>query len=132
MEEDYLVAETLVTSVELNDSVQHAHEGKAKKKEEPTPIDLGQPLTSFRKPTSKMTDHLRPMFIKAHLERVPFTKMMVDEGAAINILPAKHLHKLRQTKEELISIETTVFDFVGGVNKTYGILPVKITVGDNH
>lgn len=76
-----------------------------------------------------MVDCLRPIFIKVHLG-VPFTKVMLDEKAAKNILHVKHLHRLGRTKDELIPTKIIVFDFTGGVNKTYEILPVRITVRD--
>lgn len=47
----------------------------------------GLPQVFFTKPNRSMTKHLRPLFIYARINGVPFKKVLVYEGAAVNILP---------------------------------------------
>ncbi len=40
----------------------------------------------FEKPTLAMCQHLKPLYIKAHMDGRPVNKVLVDNGAAVNIL----------------------------------------------
>ncbi|CAL9001596.1 unnamed protein product [Prunus brigantina] len=83
----------------------------------------------FSKPTKEMANHLRPLFITANLGGVPIPKIMVDGGAAINLLPHRMLSKMGRTERDLIPIRLTVTNFEGGITKTHGILDVDVIVG---
>ncbi|CAL8999985.1 unnamed protein product, partial [Prunus brigantina] len=48
----------------------------------------------FSKPTKEMANHLGPLFITANFGGVPVPKVMVDGGAAINLLPYGILSKM--------------------------------------
>ena len=72
---------------------------------------------------------MKPLFIKAHLEGQPFSRVLIDNGAAVNILPTRMLAKLRRTEGDLLPTEMTVTNFAGEVTKARGILPIELTVG---
>jgi hypothetical protein len=55
----------------------------------------------FENPSKQMTQHLKPLYIKAHMNGRPVNKVLVDNGAAVNILPYKMLSKLAKTEEDL-------------------------------
>ncbi|CAL8116155.1 unnamed protein product [Prunus armeniaca] len=69
-----------------------------------------------------MTRHLRPLFISAIINGVPFKKVLIDRGVAVNILPFKRLEKLGKGKYDLIPTELTVSNFAGTITATHGIL----------
>ncbi|CAL8992752.1 unnamed protein product, partial [Prunus brigantina] len=83
----------------------------------------------FSKPTKEMANHLRPLFITANFGGVPVPKVMVDGGAAINLLPYRMLSKMGRTEKDLIPTRLTVTNFAGGITKTHGILDVDVIVG---
>ncbi|CAL9012727.1 unnamed protein product [Prunus brigantina] len=83
----------------------------------------------FSKPTKEMANHLRPLFITANFGGVPIPKVMVDGGAAINLLPHRMLSKMGRTEKDLIPTRLTVTNFAGGITKTHGILDVDVIVG---
>ncbi|CAL9019579.1 unnamed protein product, partial [Prunus brigantina] len=83
----------------------------------------------FSKPTKEMANHLRPLFITANFGGVPIPKVMVDGGAAINLLPHRMLNKMGRTEKDLIPTRLTVTNFAGGITKTHGILDVDVIVG---
>ncbi|CAL2229235.1 unnamed protein product [Prunus armeniaca] len=56
----------------------------------------------FSKPTKEMANHLRPLFITTNFGGVPIPKVMVDEGAATNLLPHRLLIKMGRTENDLI------------------------------
>ncbi|CAL8173641.1 unnamed protein product [Prunus armeniaca] len=83
----------------------------------------------FSKPTKEMANHLRPLFITANFGGIPISKIMVDEGASINLLPHRLLSKMGRIKNDLIPTRLTVTNFAGGITKTHGILDVDVIVG---
>ncbi|CAL8992055.1 unnamed protein product [Prunus brigantina] len=63
-------------------------------------------------------------------EGVPISKVFVDCGATVNILPCWLMRKLAKTKDDLIPSEVVMSSFVGDKSKTIGVLSLKITVAD--
>ncbi|CAL8997886.1 unnamed protein product [Prunus brigantina] len=86
----------------------------------------------FTRPTKSMTRHLRPLFIYAIINGVPFKKVLIDRGAAVHILPFKRLEKLGKNKSDLIPIKLTVSNFAGTITATHGILIVEFEVGSKN
>ncbi|GKV47379.1 hypothetical protein SLEP1_g54284 [Rubroshorea leprosula] len=84
----------------------------------------------FEKPEERMARHIRPLYIHAHLDGMPINRVLVDNGAAVNVLPTCILHKIGKSLGDLMEIEVTISDFTGGVNRSRGILPVELTVGN--
>ncbi|CAL2257736.1 unnamed protein product [Prunus armeniaca] len=80
-------------------------------------------------PTKKMSSHLKPLYVGAHFDGVPVSKVLVDMGATVNILPASIMRKLKKGSDELIPTETTVSGFVGDTTTSKGILPLQVRVG---
>ncbi|CAL9020685.1 unnamed protein product, partial [Prunus brigantina] len=74
--------------------------------------------------------HLKPLYISAHVEGVPKSKVFVDCGATVNILPYTLMRKLAKTREDLIPSDVFMSSFVGDKSKTIGVLPLKISVAD--
>ncbi|CAL9013696.1 unnamed protein product, partial [Prunus brigantina] len=83
----------------------------------------------FSKPTKEMANHLRPLFITANFGGIPVPKVMVDGGAAINLLPHRMLSKMGRTEKDLIPTRLTVTNFAGGITRTHGILDVEVIIG---
>ncbi|CAL2248040.1 unnamed protein product [Prunus armeniaca] len=98
-------------------------------KTEGTTNKLAAEQLCFSKPTKEMANHIRPLFITANFGGVPVPKVMVDGGAAINLLPHRILSKMGRTEKDLISTRLTVTNFAGGITKTHGILDVDVIVG---
>ncbi|CAL8105371.1 unnamed protein product [Prunus armeniaca] len=76
-----------------------------------------------------MANHIRPLFITANFRGVPIPKVMVDGGAAINLLPHRMLSKMGRTEKDLIPTRLTVTNCAGGITKTHGILDVDVIFG---
>ncbi|CAL2275640.1 unnamed protein product [Prunus armeniaca] len=83
----------------------------------------------FSKPTKEMANHLKPLFITANFGGIPIPKVMVDGGAAINLLPHRLLSKMGRTEKDLIPTRLTVTNFAGSITKTHGILYVDVIIG---
>ncbi|RLN35418.1 hypothetical protein C2845_PM03G32110 [Panicum miliaceum] len=50
---------------------------------------------AFEKPDEKERRHLRPLYVKGHIDGRPMTKMLVDGGAAVDVMPYIVFRKLR-------------------------------------
>ena len=49
---------------------------------------------TFEKPEDEKRKHLKALFLKGFVDGKPVIKMLVDGGAAVNIMPYAMLHKL--------------------------------------
>ena len=83
----------------------------------------------FEKPALSMCQHLKPLYIKAHMDRRPVNRVLDDNGTAVNILPTFMLRKLFKTESDLIVTNVFVNGFPGGATKTKRVIPIKVKVG---
>jgi hypothetical protein len=83
----------------------------------------------FEKLTLAMCQHLKPLYIKAHMDGRPVNRVLVDNGAAVNILPTSMLRKLLKTENDLIATDVSVSGFASGATKTKGVIPIEVKVG---
>ena len=58
----------------------------------------------FEKPEDDKRQHLKPLFLKGFVNGKPITKMVVDRGATVNIMPYVMLHKLGKSSDDLTKI----------------------------
>ncbi|CAN1221842.1 hypothetical protein LINGRAPRIM_LOCUS413 [Linum grandiflorum] len=86
-------------------------------------------LAVFKEPEPSMLRHLRPLYIKAKLDGIPTSNILVDNGAAVNVLPTRMLRKLGKNIGDLIPIDVFVTSFNGGSTLARGILPAMVGVG---
>jgi hypothetical protein len=59
----------------------------------------------------------------------PVTKMLVDIGAAVNIMPYSVLHQLGHSVKDLTKTNIALSDFNGQASEAQGVLNVDLTVG---
>ncbi|KAM1432926.1 hypothetical protein ACFXTO_015412 [Malus domestica] len=83
----------------------------------------------FSRPNISLANHLKPIYVTAHLEGIPFKRILIDGGATVNVLPAKQMKKLGRGTEDLIPTYLTVSSFSGVITKTLGILPLEVDLG---
>jgi hypothetical protein len=62
-------------------------------------LDLGPRPVIFEKPQAKSYKHLKALYLKGYINGQPVTKMLVDTGAAVNIMPYSVLHRLGHPPE---------------------------------
>ena len=77
--------------------------------------------------------HLKPLYITAHIEGYPVSKIFVDCGATVNIMPISIMKALHRSNDELIPSGITMSSFVGDKSQTKGVLPLEVSIaGRNH
>jgi hypothetical protein len=72
---------------------------------------------------------LKALYLKGYINGHPVNKMLVDTGAAVNIMPYLVLCWLGHSAEDLIKTNFTLSDFNGQASEAQGILNVDLTVG---
>jgi hypothetical protein len=76
-------------------------------------FDFGPWPVIFEKPWEKNCKHLKALYLKGYINGHPINKMLVDTGAAVNIMPYSVLHQLGCSAEDLIKTNVTLSDFNG-------------------
>ncbi|KAM2270251.1 hypothetical protein ACFXTI_037710 [Malus domestica] len=77
--------------------------------------------------------HLKPLYVTAHIEGYPVSKVFVDCGATINIMPVNVMKALRRSNDKLIPSGITMSSFVGDKFQTKGVFPLAVNItGRNH
>ncbi|KAM2352167.1 hypothetical protein ACFXTH_006880 [Malus domestica] len=87
----------------------------------------------FPRLSSTNLQHLKPLYVTAHIECYPISKIFVDCGAIVNIMPVSVMKALRRSTNELIPSGITMSSFVGDRSQTKGVLPLEVNIaGRNH
>jgi hypothetical protein len=72
---------------------------------------------------------LKALYLKGYINGHPVNKMLVDTGAAVNIMPYSVLHRLGRSAKDLIKTNVTLSDFNGQASEAQGVLNVDLTMG---
>ena len=98
--------------------------------EESAKLVLSPERAVFDKPEGTENRHLKPLYINGYVNGKPMFKMMVDGGAAVNLMPYATFRKLGRNAEDLIKTNMVLKDFGGNPSETRGVLNVELTVGN--
>ena len=82
----------------------------------------------LKKPFVEMTRHIKPLYVRSHLNGRPVSKVLIDNISMVNVMPLKMLRALGRSINDMIETEVAVFAFIEEVSKTLGILPIDITI----
>jgi hypothetical protein len=93
-------------------------------------LDLGPRPVIFEKPQVKNYKHLKALYLKGYINGQPINKMLVDTGAAVNIMPYSVLRRLGRSTGDLIKTNVTLSDFNGQTSEAQGVLSVDLTIGN--
>ena len=77
----------------------------------------------------EMMRHIKPMYVRAHLNGKSVSKVLIDNGSAVNVMSLGMLRALGRSINDLIETEVVVLAFTRKVSKTLRILPIDITIG---
>jgi hypothetical protein len=73
--------------------------------------------------------HIKPHFIRGHLDGTPIRHMLIDGGASINILPLPLFKKLSHVEGDLKRTNLSRSGFAGDLTEEKGIIYKEVTVG---
>jgi hypothetical protein len=89
---------------------------------------LGPKNGTFEKP-EKPEQHLKPLFIRGHIDGKPIGRMLVDGGAGVNIMPFSVFCKLNRKESELMKTNMGLSGFSGELSEAKGVISMELTVG---
>ena len=92
-------------------------------------LDLGPQPIIFEKPKEKSYRHLKGLYLNGFINGKPVNRMLVDTGAAVNLMPYSVLRRLGHSSADLIKTNMTLNDFNGQPSEAAGVLNVELTVG---
>jgi hypothetical protein len=92
-------------------------------------FDFGPKEAAFTKPKESV-NHLKSLFVRGHIDGIPIAKMLVDGGAAVNLMHYSLYRKLDKQDDELVKTNMTL----SGVGtdssiKARGVTSVELTIG---
>ena len=92
-------------------------------------MDFGPRDAVFQKPKDS-DNHLKPLYIRGHLDGTPISRMLVDGGAIINVMPYSLFKKLSRSDDELVKTNMTINGVGGGEPiGAKGVASMELTVG---
>jgi hypothetical protein len=72
---------------------------------------------------------LKALYLKGFIDGKPMTKMLVDGGAAFNLMPYTTFRKFGKMPKDLFSTDMRLTDFSGKASMTKGAICVELTIG---
>jgi hypothetical protein len=93
-------------------------------------LDLGPRPVIYEKLQAKNYKHLKALYLKGYINGQPVNKMLVDIGAAVNIMPYSVLRGLGRSTGDLIKTNVMLSDFNRQTSEAQGVLSVDLTVGN--
>jgi hypothetical protein len=82
---------------------------------------------TFDKPTKNQ--HMRPLYLRGYVNGKPLTKMFVDGGDAVNVMPYTTFRKLGMGLGDLTPTSIVLNDFSGNPSDTKGCVHVNLMIG---
>ena len=82
---------------------------------------------TFEKPKKHL--HLKALYLKGFIDGKPLTKMLVDGGATVNLVPYSTFRKLGKRTKDLCPTVMKLTDFSDNISVTKGVVYVELTVG---
>jgi hypothetical protein len=75
-------------------------------------------------------NHFKPLYIRGHLDGKPISRMLINGGAIINLIPYSFFKKMGKSDDELIKTNMTTNDVDGGDPiGAKGVASMELTMG---
>jgi hypothetical protein len=91
-------------------------------------LALGVERAVFEK-TNEQGSHLKPLYVRGHIDGKPMGGMLIDGGAGINVMPLSVFSKLGYKESEVIKTNMNLSGFSWDPSQAKGIMSVELTVG---
>jgi len=88
------------------------------------------PMTAmFEKPSDDERQHLKALYVRGRVDGQPMSKILIDGGVSINIMPYAVYQKLGKGDQDLTKTDMMLIDFEGNVSPVKGATCVEWTIG---
>ena len=92
-------------------------------------LALDPMMAVFEKLFDDERQHLKALFVKGRVDGQPVSKILIDGGAAINIMAYVMYQKLDKGDQDLTKTDMMLKDFEGNVSPAKGVVCVELTIG---
>jgi hypothetical protein len=82
----------------------------------------------FDQPDDSIKNHLKPLFIQAKVDEIGINKVLVDGGAAVNLMPESLLKRISKTDKDLKTHNVILSNYEGNDGHSFGALEVTLTI----
>jgi hypothetical protein len=96
--------------------------------EEVTQMCLALKEVMFEKP-KESSHHLKWLCVWGHIDEKPISRMLVDGGAVINLMPYSVFKKLGREDDELVKTNLMLNDVGGNPMEALGVVSMELTIG---
>ena len=83
----------------------------------------------LEKPTEEMTCHIRPLYVRTRFNGKLVSKVLIDNGSTVNVMPLRMLSALGIGIGNLIETKVTLLTFIREISKTLSVFHIDITMG---
>jgi hypothetical protein len=91
-------------------------------------LALGAERAVFEKPKNLVV-HMKPLFIRGHLDGTSIRHMLIDGCASMNIMPLSLFKKLNHVEGDIKHTNLSLCGFAGDLTEAKGIIHKELTVG---
>jgi hypothetical protein len=96
--------------------------------EEVTQMCLSSKEVVFEKP-GKSSQHMKTLYVWGHIDVRPISRMLVDDGAVVNLMSYSIFKKLAQEDDELTKTNLMLNGVGGNSMESRGVISMELTVG---
>jgi len=91
-------------------------------------LALDSMIAIFEKPSDDERQHLKALFVKGRVDGQSISKILIDGGSAINIMPYAVYQKLGKGDHDLTKTDMMLKEFEGNVSPIKGAICVELTI----
>jgi hypothetical protein len=82
----------------------------------------------FKKP-EESSQHIKPLYVRGHIDERPISRMLIDSGAAINLMPNSIFKELGRVDDEIVKTSLMLNGMGGNTIEARGIVSMVLTIG---
>jgi hypothetical protein len=75
------------------------------------------------------SQYLKPLYIWGHIEGKPISRMLINGGAAVNLMSYSIFKKLGKEEDELVKTNLMLNGMGGSPMEAWGVISMELTVG---
>jgi hypothetical protein len=95
--------------------------------EEIAQMYLGPKEVMFEKPDESSWHH-KPLYIQGHIDERPISRMFINGGATVHLMPYSIFKKLRREDDEIVKTNLMLNSVGGNPMNARGIVSTELTV----
>jgi hypothetical protein len=75
------------------------------------------------------SQHLKPLYVRGHIDEKPISRMLIDGGTAVNLMSYSIFKKLGREDDELVKTNLTLNGIGGNLMDARGVVSMELTIG---